>query len=381
MPGTIPIVLAIDCEPDLRSGPLDDPSPWNGLEQMIATVDTLRDRFARATGADARLAWGVRMDPQIATWYGSPTWGVERYGGFFASAARAGDAIGLHVHAFRWEHGDGRWVADHASEEWIQVCANTGFDAYRDAFGTAPEFHLFGSFYMSTPLMNTARDRGARYDLSLWPGEGRLRPGMHVGVVHLGTCPDHEWIPLTPYRPSPRDFRRPANPGEAPEGFLAVPLTAGRFVPATIRSLLPDRSAVRSALWSRATRHAGTVKRTFTHRRPRPPYSPLEMWRDWRSPADFWDAAFAAADALASPYLAFKIRSDTPLDARARRLFDGIVEHLDHDARARRLRFVTPDEAFGHLVPTVHPVDGDPGETRGRRPRASTTRPARGEDA
>ena len=104
------------------------------------------------------------------------------------------------------------------------------------------------------------------------------------------------------------------------------------------------------ALKARASRHAGTVRRAVTGRSPRPPYEVIVMWREWRSPADFWDAAFAAADELESPYLVFTIRSDTPIDAGLRATFDGILDHLDRDPRAERLAFTTPDDAFGPLL-------------------------------
>jgi hypothetical protein len=70
------------------------------------------------------------------------------------------------------------------------------------------------------------------------------------------------------------------------------------------------------------------------------------MWQEWRSPADFWDAAFAAAEELDRPYMAFAVRSSTPIRADLSERFDAILEHLLTDPRARRLVFTTPQEMF-----------------------------------
>ncbi len=73
------------------------------------------------------------------------------------------------------------------------------------------------------------------------------------------------------------------------------------------------------------------------------------MWREWRSPADFWDSAFAAVEQIERPYLAFAIRSDVGLPGGTGEHFNAIIAALLADRRAGRLEFTTLDRAQGAL--------------------------------
>lgn len=349
----IPVVLVIDCEPDARASRPDRPSAWAGLEVIVEQIGALRERLARATGADVRLGWGVRMDPQITTLYGTPTWAAERYGSFFATMAGAGDTIGVHPHALRWEGERGGWVSDYAGD-WVQWCVESSFDAFEDAFGAPPVHHAFGENFMTTALMNTVRRRGSRFDLSIAPGEPRRRPFKEFDVRFLGTRPGYEDVPRGPYCPRTDDFRRPVA-GAGPFDFLAVPMSSGTYVPAPLLRGWRDPRRTARGLVTRLRHHAGTVRRAVAGT-PRAPHRMLAMSGDWRSPADFWDAAFSAADAMATPSLAFAIRSDTPVHPYLRPRFDAIVDQLCRDPRAERLVFTTADAAFGPLLECSSPA-------------------------
>ena len=204
---------------------------------------------------------------------------------------------------------------------------------------------------MSTELMNQVRAEGSSFDLTLEPGEPSEAPGRRSGSVWTGVLPDFSTIPRVPYRPERSDFRRVGVcPGEDP--FFAVPLTSGRYTaarpPARAKARLSHPMRTASGAVRRLRRHsAGLADRAPGYRRP--PYRLLAMWRDWRSPADFWDSAFAAADDLERPYLAFAVRSDTGVRADIAERFNAIIDALVEDPRAERLRFTTLDRTSGLL--------------------------------
>src|SRR5436190_12457798 len=97
----IPVVLALDVEPDDPEFVPNSRAPWLGFEAAVDLFAAIRDRLARATECDVHLSWFVRMDPQIAQGYGSAMWFVEQYSTEIAALRSAGDEIGLHTHAWR----------------------------------------------------------------------------------------------------------------------------------------------------------------------------------------------------------------------------------------------------------------------------------------
>jgi hypothetical protein len=77
------------------------------------------------------------------------------------------------------------------------------------------------------------------------------------------------------------------------------------------------------------------------------------MWKDWR-PADFWDAAWVAADQASPRYLSFAVRSTSGFpDSGEGQRFDAVMEQLLADPRARDLHFMTPAHAAAELGQTA----------------------------
>jgi hypothetical protein len=77
------------------------------------------------------------------------------------------------------------------------------------------------------------------------------------------------------------------------------------------------------------------------------------MWRDWRSPSDFWDSAFAAAADLEQPYLSFEVRTDGGDRTFMLERFFAIIAGLVKDPRAARLTFTTLERDHGVQALTV----------------------------
>ena len=127
----IPFILGVDVEPDKpEADPRESRAPWVGFERWVAHVRDLRPRLAEATAAPVHVTWLLRMDPQVARIHGSPAWVADRYGRELAEMRAAGDCLGLHPHAWRWQDPPGRWLADHGDPAWVEETMRLSFRTY-----------------------------------------------------------------------------------------------------------------------------------------------------------------------------------------------------------------------------------------------------------
>jgi hypothetical protein len=323
--GQIPTVLSIDVEPDGTS-----PRPadrWPGFEQVLAYADELRDRLAGVTGAPARFTWALRMDPQIEGLQGSATWLAERYGATLDRLRAAGDAFGLHTHAWRRAGGSdpAAWVADWADEAWADECVEVALAAYASAFGRPCEIHRFGDHYTTARLHALLGARGVKVDLTIEPG-ARAVTALYRGWHGTGRLIDYAAAPRAPYLADPRDPRRPSSDPAATGPWL-VPLTAvdaSGWLPAWHRL-------------ARAVRYPGRVR----HR-------PIVLWAP--GPADaLWAAVARELRNAPRPYLAFAIRSDVLASPHSAVPFRAKVDALLRSSLAPRLRVTDPISALASL--------------------------------
>jgi hypothetical protein len=307
MQAGIPVVLAIDVEPDEAEVPLGRRLPWLGFETMTSYARKLRPRLAEASGAPVRFNWFLRMDAQIAHAYGSATWVAESYRSQLEELRDEGDEIGLHPHAWRWIDPPGRWLADWGHREGADQIVRDAFAAFESAFGRRCVSQRFGDRYLSADMVATLRDLGVRTDLTVEPGA----PGIH------------RHAPRSPYVPSDRDPMVASLQHTVGEGDLwEVPMTA--FNPDPLLSL-----------WRRGARrlrHPGL-----------PPHRPMGLASPW-DPGLFWRVAAAYLDQAPLPYLAFVLRSDIGTRQPAMDLFVAKMEALLSDRLVRQLRFTVPGD-------------------------------------
>ena len=270
-----PVVLGIDVEPDPRTFDPRDPPPWDGLESFLERIPSFRRLLATATGAPAAFTWFLRMDPQVATTWGSPGWVADNYGDALADLVASGDQLAVHTHAWRWEDATEEWVADYEDADWMEHCLTVGLDAFEAAFGRPCEAYRGGDYFLNGALLSCLDARGVKADMSVEPGRPPQKPPQ--GDPARGMLPDYREVPTVPYRSSPARF--PAPDPVDPRGPVLLPIfsppgrhgtrfplspetTLSRFVPRLAAGLLRESPPV-LALTARSTSSLGSAWDTF----------------------------------------------------------------------------------------------------------------------
>jgi hypothetical protein len=325
-PEKIPVIICHDVEPDYRQISADTGEDWEGFPETVQLFGALRDRLADVTGAPAHFSWFLRMDPQIERAYGSPGWAAERYGELLTRLEQAGDEVGLHTHAWRWDEGLSRWVTDHGSRQWVEHCVRMSFEAYQKAFGRPCRSFRFGDHWMDDEMMELLESLGVQFDLTVEPG--RIPRPYPSDKSPSGTLPDYVSVPRRPYRPSRRDFRQ-----HGPDGardLWVIPVSTGKE---------PGRfTMVKSAA---AALGVDLRKRNDT--------VPLNLELNapvFRALTESW---LAAAE---EKYLVLIIRSDACLPERARVNVEENLDFLLTHPLARSFRFTRPADALALLTQT-----------------------------
>jgi hypothetical protein len=299
----VPVVLAIDVEPDDRWPTTGVGVPLQGFLRTAAWLDELRGPLSDATGLPAAFTWYIRMDPQVERLAGRADAIVASARETFDRLAAAGDTFGLHTHAGRWLDGD--WVLDQADPDWIAHCVDTNLRAYEAAFGRPCTEHRFGDCWSSPALFDQLAARGVRVDLTIEPGQRQGRPS-HDGARTTGRVPS--------YLDAPREStRHDGGP------LWLLPMTSADPGP-TLAA--PKRIA-------RRVRYLG-----------QPLHRTLLLNRPWFSPADPWELAEQRIAEMDRPYLAFVLRSDIAIRDEFGRTA-AVLQALLRRPLARRLEFTS----------------------------------------
>ena len=325
----IPVVLAVDVEPDPGGGTWHDPRPWLGFEGWLEIVTALRDRLARASGAPARFAWFIRCDPQIAEVYGDAAWAADHYAAGIDRLRGAGDELAIHPHAWRWDADARHWVHDNADPAWVEHVLASGFDRFATGFGQPARVHRFGSRYMTPAIARWLAAHDVRADTTVEPGSPPART-LDATAAFTGTVPDMRQVPRQPYRPDPDNpfAEAPADSLPFDQGLWMLPHSA--FDP---QPLIPP--------WRRVARRV----RFFGQQR----YRSAQLWTP-QEPTRFWELAVDAALALPRPYLFLGVRSSALGGGEFRRLTLEKLDALERHPAVRRMRFVTSTQALDTLV-------------------------------
>src|ERR1051325_8054506 len=217
----IPVITCIDVEPDERSIAPNLQKDWTGFELTYEFFNQLRQRLEEATGSPAHFSWFFRMDPQIEHTYGTAAWVVRRYASLVEKIKSAGDALGLHIHAWRWDETLCKWILDLADQRWLNHCVQLGFESFRSSLNQPCLYFRLGDHWMNHSTLALVDKLGARFDLTLEPGQ----KDSQVKEFFTGSFLDCSQLPQYPYHPSKSDFRRPSS--LLRRKLWVIPLSAG----------------------------------------------------------------------------------------------------------------------------------------------------------
>lgn len=258
----IPIVICIDVEPDEREINTESPDRWEGFERTFKFFQQLRPTVEKATQSPVHFSWFVRMDPQVAHVYPSPEWALLHYQDIFKSLDAAGDEIGVHTHAWRWDASGKEWIADMADQAWVDHCVRVSFEAYQRSRHRPCRSFRFGDHWINNTTLDLIESLGARFDLTVEPGH--KRPDLADKAI--GIVPDFTSAPYRPYQPSKSSLTTPN--GNARNLWL-IPLSMAKMdwpLSSLIQKCAPERapnwkSAVASALKLRQNEWDGFLDR------------------------------------------------------------------------------------------------------------------------
>lgn len=218
----IPIVICIDIEPDERAMEPHTREDWQGFEETWKYFAGLRPSLELATQSPVRFSWFLRMDPQISHVYGSADWAVTRYQEFFAAMRAAGDEIGLHPHAWRWDETHQEWIADFADQKWIEHCVRQSFAEFKNCFRRPCLSVRFGDRWTNNQTVKLFDQLHAKFDLTIEPG--RKPPALSESFS--GSLPDYSLAPRCHYHPSKSDFLQPGRMLSQRKLWM-IPVTTG----------------------------------------------------------------------------------------------------------------------------------------------------------
>lgn len=263
------------------------------------------------------------MDPQITHIYGSPDWVVTRYRQLIKELEAAGDELGLHTHAWRWDDHSNDWISDFGDQGWVDHCVSSSFAAFRSSLHRPCRSFRFGDRWMNNQTLELLEKLGTQFDLTLEPGQSgcSLRPDEHF----TGSFPDYTLVPQAPYRPHKTDFTKPGGLLQKRRLWM-IPLSAGS--PKT----LPKSPGKR---WTKLG-----------------PADQAEVQQDHMT----LNLAFALSpildrllSTLRDPYLVLVARTDVGIEPNYRSNLEQNIEALLSHPSAKRFAFETPKEAINQL--------------------------------
>jgi hypothetical protein len=327
----IPVILAVDVEPDEFFVDRTHPKPWSGFEFSHEYLKDLRNKLEDSTGHNVHFCWSLRMDPQVAIAYGSSTWVADRYAAFLEEYRSNGDDLGIHVHTYRWSDSRSGWLDDCGNPEWVTECLESSVDSFKHVFGEPSRTLRFGNFWLSTQAVNQAENLGIEYDLTIEPG---LQSRWHFEnkPPQSGPTPDFYRVPRFPYSPSRSDFRKQNN-GGSNRNIVMMPLT----------------SAYRKFGWRRKAWGHRLHRLRCNGIHGRLQNSPLSMWRKWNGHNSYTSMLDRAIALQEKPYLAFAIRSS--MHGKNFPVYDSNLKTLLNHSASSRFIFCTPQEAMDRLTP------------------------------
>ena len=167
---------------------------WRGIEEGIPAMREFLSSQRDSLDKQPVMTWFVRVDDQLESIYGSPTYLLEHYGNMWRSYSEVGDEIAWHPHLYR--RNQNRWELE-IDQEPLHRQMEKAYQSMWD-LGYKPLSSRIGEAYGSLDLMMKLEALGLFCDSTAMPGRKRKDASRTI-----------DWgpTPQTPYYPSKSDYR------------------------------------------------------------------------------------------------------------------------------------------------------------------------------
>lgn len=218
---TIQFLFSIDVEPDEFLTNPGVPGPWSGTRSLLDDIAGIRESLSQATGRSVNFTWCFRLDPQIEMTCGESAWPLVTFADSIDVLQGAGDAFGVHPHAWRWDTSGRRWYTDVSDPSWVEHCVRVSLDTFERWFGHPCRIHRFGDRWIDDAVLDLLERLGVCFDLSVEPGWARDVRGAPWETFR-GVRPDLRDAARLPYW---RPFTGQDSGTETDRGLWMVPLS------------------------------------------------------------------------------------------------------------------------------------------------------------
>jgi hypothetical protein len=332
--GPVPILVLIDVEPNELFMSAARPDSLSGIEDAFRTLRELRPVLEDRMGRGVHFVWQVRCDNQLKVLFGSASRILETFATELQEARAAGDAVGIHFHAYRYRSEDQQWIEDYGNQAWMDECLELSVASFHAAMGEPPPVASAGSNWLSQQTIVLEERLGIRYETTIVSGRPAAAPR---GSGHYtGEIPDYRQVAPVPYRPSRGDYRV-ADP-QRRDGIWIIPQRSG--------SIPPPPAASTLARLKQFLRHA---RQGF----PQPPVNKLFLQAGYRPLLPIIEKTLSQAE---NPYLTLIARSGSFSRADARSRMVETLTGLANSPAATRFHFATPQELLHLMGLDLQPV-------------------------
>ena len=313
----IPAIWRIDIEPDDHA-PQVGQQPWRGFVAMFELVEKHRATLSERSGHTAQPNWFVRLDLDIERCFSRADFVVHEYQDLFAKILNYQDPLGIHVHYLRWDEARQVVFSEHSDQAWMNHCFKFAAENFERTFGQKLRLTSQGGYFLSEATIDNLIKMEVAVDVTPEPGLPPKLGDVSLGAYCTEPTPDYRQFPRRPYFPSRAAMHIAARSQADVRPLVLIPLSSLDY---DVASLPWYRQIARKIL-----------------RRPSKP-RPLNVWRSWGSPKNYWDLVAKAADDQPARYFTFAMRTDPP-EAQSFQNVKALLDYLPLHPISERLQFV-----------------------------------------
>jgi hypothetical protein len=220
---TVYVVIGCDADPDRRD--LLDGVPagtlaWRGLTEGIPLLKRSLEGVRDTTGHEPIFTWLLRADEQIRDLHGEYAAVARTHRLLLQTLRESGDELGWHPHFWRRDGANSSWYQEIEDVDWqVQMLR----EAHADIAACLPDgvkSVRMGWDYHNNRTYQALEELGIVVDFSAIPG---LRTFIETPPTKGENLFDWHSSPQAPFRPSRKDYRRPAEDRRDEFQLLEVP--------------------------------------------------------------------------------------------------------------------------------------------------------------